>query len=344
MTQQNMKILYLGANTGTAGHRFHALARLGHEVRQINPEDFVPKQRLLAKFHWETGGVFCQKKVAAGVMKAIGNEKFDVVWVNSGRYVGPSLVRHLRDRSKAVLNYNVDNPYHTRDRYSWTLFRKSVPSYDLMVVLREENIAEARALGARQVFRVYFCADEIAHAPRSLTPQDLEKWGSEVAFIGTCFSERGPFMAELIKLGVPLSIYGSDWQKSPEWPLLATAWKGPDTHNADDYAKSIQCSKICLGLLSKGNRDLHTTRSLEIPYLGGLLCAERTTEHQQMYREGEEAIFWDTPEECARLCFDLLEDDTKRQEITARGQERNLRNAYLNQPVMASILAKLNLD
>jgi hypothetical protein len=339
-----MKILYLGVNKGTSRHRFQALGRLGHEVRQIAPEDFLPKGRWLAKFHWETGGIFCQKQVAAGIMKAIGNDKFDVVWVDAGRYIGPSLVKRLRNRSKAVLNYNVDNPYHTRDRYSWTLFRRTVSSYDLMVLVRDENIEQAKAMGAHKIFHVRLSADEIAHAPRLLTPEDHEKWDSEVVFVGTCFPERGPFMAELIKRGVPLSIYGGNWQKSPYWPQLASSWKGSDTNDADNYAKAIQCSKICLGLLSKGNRDLHTQRSLEIPYMGALFCAERTPVHQLLYQEGEEAVFWSDAEECAQVCLDLLEDDAKRERITRQGHERSLRNGHLNEPVLASVLARLNLD
>ena len=40
---------------------------------------------------------------------------------------------------------------------------------------------------------------------------------------------------------------------------------------------------LCLGLLSKGNRDLQTTRSLENPYAGGPLCAQRTSERLALY-------------------------------------------------------------
>jgi hypothetical protein len=95
---------------------------------------------------------------------------------------------------------------------------------------------------------------------------------------------------ELILLGVPLTIRGSGWHKSPEWSHLKGYWKGGSIHG-DDYAKAIQCAKVNLGFVSKENRDLHTTRSSEIPALGGFFCAERTSEHINMYVEGEEAFF-----------------------------------------------------
>ena len=188
----------------------------------------------------------------------------------------------------------------------------------------------------RLVFR---CADEVAHAPRALTEEDHRRRDSDVAFIGTWMPERGAFMAELIKRGVPLSIYGGHWQKAPEWPVIQSAWKGPATNNDEDYARAVQCAKICLGLLSKGNRDLHTTRSLEIPALGGLLCAERTAEHQQLYCEGKEAVFWSDAAECADICQELLADEDRRQEIALRGSQRALANQHYNQAMMAELIA-----
>ena len=108
--------------------------------------------------------------------------------------------------------------------------------------------------------------------------------------------------------------------------------------SADDYARAIDAAKVCLGLLSKGNRDQHTTRSMEIPSLGGLLCAERTPEHLGLYEEDHEAVFWDTPEECATNCFALLADPERREAIAAAGRQRYLKNPWRNMAVVQAIL------
>jgi hypothetical protein len=118
-------------------------------------------------------------------------------------------------------------------------------------------------------------ADEVAHAPRHLTPEEQRQWHSSVLFAGTWMPERGPFLARLVQLGVPLSIFGDRWHKAREWEQLHHYWRGPGIYNEEDYARAVQCADVCLGLLSKGNRDLSTTRSFEIPHLGGVLCAER---------------------------------------------------------------------
>ena len=301
----------------------------------------VPAGRLQARLYWETGGLLSEKTVAAQVLAALGETKFDLTWVDNGRNVGPILVRELQRRHVPVVNYNVDDPYGRRDRLAWSLYKKAVPTYNLVVVVREENVAEANALGAKKVLRVYRSADEVAHAPRALTDADHACWDSEVVFAGTHFPERGPFIADLIRRGVPLTLYGNGWQRAKEWHLIEPTWKGPDLSSADDYAKCLQCSKVAIGLLSKGNRDLHTTRSLEVPSLGTVFCAERTLEHQHLYYEGEEAVFWSDVAECADACLKLLTNDGLRVEIARRGRERCLRNGTMNEQIMAYVVSQV---
>ena len=282
--------------------------------------------------------MFLEAQVRRRVLACLPGGRFDVVLVNSGEYVGPALVRDLKAVGGAVINYNTDDPFGPRDGHRWRLYLKSVPFYDLVVVVRKPNIAEARARGARGVLPVYMSADEVAHSRRVLSLADHQTWDSEVTFIGTWMPERGPFMAKLIQLGVPLSVYGDRWEKAAEWKIIRTVWRGPALHNEDDYAKAIQCAKICLGLVSVGNRDLSTTRSFEVAHLGGLLCAQRTEEHRELYKEDEEAVFWDTPEECAQKCLLLLNDHDRRKEIAECGRLRCLQNGTTNERVMDAVI------
>jgi spore maturation protein CgeB len=90
--------------------------------------------------------------------------------------------------------------------------------------------------------------------------------------------------------------------------------------------------------LSKGNRDLHTTRSLEIPYAGGLLCAERTEEHEEPYREGVDAVFWSDARECAQICQELLDNPERRRAIAASGAERVCSLKLGNEDIVRNVL------
>jgi spore maturation protein CgeB len=105
-----------------------------------------------------------------------------------------------------------------------------------------------------------------------------------------------------------------------------------------DYVAALQGSKVCLGLLSKGNRDLHTTRSLEVTFAGGVLCAERTSEHLEMYKEGVDAVFWSDAKECAEKCRELLTDNVKREMIRIAGMKRVRELKAGNENVCQAIL------
>lgn len=331
--------MYLGVADGTSLDRANALKRAGYRVEHVDLRDLLPRSPWMWRVTWRLGGHLLSPWVMRALPRRLGRARFDLCLVDSGEWVTPRVIRLLRQHATKVANYNIDDPFGGRDLARSTAYRKSVSSYDLCVVVRSENVDEAKRMGAKDVLRVFRSADEVNHAPRIPSAVDIERLQSDVLFLGTWFPERGPFLARLVQLGVPLTIRGANWNKAPEWPVLRDYWKGGSVQG-DEYALTIQCAKLNLGLLSKGNRDLHTTRSLEIPALGGLLCAERTTEHLEMYVEGEEAVFWADAEECAAACLDLLADDERRRRIAAAGHARHLKNGHRNEIVMRTIVER----
>lgn len=338
-----LNILYLGPISGTCLDRANALRRLGHQVTHVDLRSLLPKTSWIDKVTWHLGGNLLASLLIPNLGKALKDERYDLCWVDGGEWVTPKVIKLLRRHAQKIVSYSIDDPLGPRDGPRFKAYRQSLSCYDLCVVMRSQNVDEAKALGAKNVMRVFMTADEITHAPRSLTAGDYKQWSSEVLFVGTWMLERGSFLLELIKLDVPLTIRGSNWHKAPEWAKLKAYWMGGSITD-DDYAKAIQSAKVNLGLLSKGNRDLHTTRSLEIPALGGLLCAERTSEHTQMYDEGTEALFWSDSEECAAMCKLALADETRRQAIANAGKQRLHRNGHLNQKLMQLIIAGVDFS
>ncbi len=333
-----MRILYIGRTSGTSLDRANALRRLGHELVHIDLRALLPRTVWVDRITWRLGGSYFSPWINRSLSVSLGEQTFDLCYVDGGEWVTRSTIILLRDRAPMLVNYNIDDPFGSRDGSRLRVYRKNAALYDLCVVMREHNVAEAKAHGVRNVMRVYMSADEVSHAPRPISPQEAQRWQSDVLFLGTWFPERGPFLLDLIRRGVPLTIRGNRWQKAPEWEQIRPHWRGGAVFG-DDYARAIQCAKVNIGLLSKENRDLHTTRSLEIPALGALLCAERTSEHLAMYAEGEEALFWADVDECAQACQRALENEGLRERIAAAGHARIGRNGHYNENILHNILA-----
>ena len=343
-----MNILYIGEtkSSATAFHRAQALERLSNDVSFINPKNFINfnvNSKLKSFFHYHTGYTFLQSKIKYALKKELTQlqSKPDLVWVNSGELLGPVSMKALKTLNVPVVLYNNDDPTGGRDGNRFMSLLKAIRYYDLCAVLRVQNVAEYKQKGAQDVLRVLMSYDEIMHKPYvelSEIPEDMK---SEVAFIGTWMKHenRDVFILELIKKGVPISIRGDHWNKSPYFEQLKAYWKGPAVYDRD-YVAAIQGAKICLGFLSKGNRDLHTRRSVEVPFIGSLFCAERTSEHQEMYAEGVEAVFWSSAEECAALCLDLLQDPAKCEAIRLAGMQRVRKLQAGNEDIARLILNK----
>lgn len=332
-----LRILYLGTKSGTCLDRARAYERLGHQVLHIDPRALLPQTAWVDRVTWRLGGQYWAPLLRSALVKTLAGRRFDICHVDCGEWITPATVTILKAHAKKVINYCIDDPTGPRDGARFHAYREALPYYDLVVVMRPQNVDEAKALGARQVMRVYMSADEVSHAPRNMTEEQRRHWETKVLFLGTWMPERGPFLLQLIEHGVPLSIRGAHWQKAPEWKKLQPHWVGGPV-SGDEYAYAIQSAQVNLGLLSKGNRDAHTTRSMEVPSLGGVLCAERTDEHVVLYEDKKEAVFWSTAEECAKACMALLADDEARANLAQAGRTRFLSSGYTNQAVLEQVL------
>ena len=261
------------------------------------------------------------------------------MWVDSGELIGFECLELLKSTGAITVLYNHDDPTGPRDGQRFGSLRDAVSAYDICVVVRDENIDELHALGAPQILRVDRSYDEVMHAPfddPDAIPLSLR---SEVAFIGTWMrnEQRDRFIIDLAAHGIPVSVWGGRWELSPLWPVLRTYHRG-GALSGREYVAAIQGSKLCIGMLSSGNRDRHTTRTMEIPYAGGLLCAQRTTEHLAMFNDGREAVFWDDVDECAHWCRMLLDDAPRREAIRLAGMQRVRANGVGNEDICARVV------
>ncbi len=339
-----MNILYVGDLFPgmTANMRLQALRELGHQVvsLDVRPPAVVRRERRLAyRVARKLFGRLDLAGANAAIMSHMRREHCDVLWLDKALTIAPQTLRMVKSIQPAcrIIGYSMDDMYarHNQSRR----FLKSLPLYDAYFTTKTYGVAELRSLGCRRVEFTGNAFDKHTHRPIELTAEDREYFGADVGFVGTFEEERAELMNYLAENGVPVQIFGNDWWRwSRAHPSIRIR------HQAiygDPYAKAICAARINLCFLRKINRDLQTTRSIEIPACGAFMLAERTDEHLSLFEEGKEAEFFSTPEELLSKSRYYLAHSQERERIAAAGRERCLRSEYSYHDRLKKILSQV---
>lgn len=344
----SVKILYIGnsLSSSTSRHRHDALGRLGHSLEAFDPylhSGLTNGGRLFRALHYRTGYIHLQRKILSIISELLPIErKFDLVWVDSGELVGPEVLSSLRRRAKASILFNHDDPSGDCYGRRFASLLHAISAYDVVTAVRDQSLFELSRLTNGKTVRIWRTYDEIEHRPLETPTTSYSAFESDISFVGTWFNNenRDLFLLEIVKAGLNVSIWGNRWEKSPYWKQIKPHHRGPSL-SGREYVAAISQSKCTLGMTASISRDEHTTRSMEIPYAGGVFCAKRTNEHSFLYKEGIEALFWDDPKECIYQCKRLIEDSSLRDSIRIAGMKRVRANQVGNEDVCRLILASL---
>jgi spore maturation protein CgeB len=212
--------------------------------------------------------------------------------------------------------------------------------YDAFLTTKSYNVPELRAAGCQRIIFLPNAFDPDTHRPMA-GEHRTQQFSAPVSFVGTFEPARAASLRKLAEAGIPIRIWGSFWKRwgrPPEGVIV----EGRDVIGKD-YARVISESDINLCFLRKLNRDLQTTRSVEIPAVGGFMLAERTDEHRELFEEGIEAEFFGSDEELIDKCRYYLAHPDLRTRIAKAGRVRCVNSGYDYRSRLAEALRKLDI-
>ena len=96
----------------------------------------------------------------------------------------------------------------------------------------------------------------------------------------------------------------------------------------NQFSRAICSFDLNLGFLNKQNLDTLNTRCLAIPACGGFLLAERRGDLPRLFKEGQEAEFFESTEELIDKVRFYQKNHHLREKVAAAGRERCLRDDY----------------
>lgn len=336
-----LSILYIGPLNigGTCYNRLQALLYCGYSIVPINTGYSICNSFLLnfliRVFRFLFNQIyisFLNKKI----IKIISTNYFDVIWVDKGLHITPDTLLYIKLKLPSIklLSYSPDDMFNPNN--SNANYFNSIPLYDLHVTTKSYNFIELKNAGAKNVL---FCNNSFSpffHKSYSLS-NSIKK--NKVGFIGSYELERYNSLLFLATNGIRINIFG-DWPKNKYKPHPNLIIKNKILINKD-YASEISNNLINICFLRKVNRDLQTTRSIEIPACGGFMLAEKTDEHISLFKCGIEAEYFISNEDLLKKCEYYLANPDKANLIAKAGYEKCHNNNYDDISLVKKILLNL---
>jgi spore maturation protein CgeB len=339
VTQRPAIYVGWGERGGTSRQRMEALRDAGYDVTFVDMNDppaswiGVRAARSLIR---RTFGRVDRSGANRHILHLARERRPQVLWLDKGLIVEPDTLREVRQIAPdcAIVGYSPDDMANPTNRSRQ--FFACLPLYDAFFTTKSYQVAELRAAGCPSVHFIANAFDPRVHRPMDLTREQREALGGPVGFIGRYEPERAASMDRLAAAGIDVRVWGTHWKRFR--PTSRRLKLERRVQVGDDYARTICAFDINLAYLSKENRDLQTTRTMEIPACGAFMLAERTDEHRELFAEGREAEFFSSDAELQDKVRYYLAEEPARRRIAAAGRQRCLRSGYSNPERMATML------
>jgi hypothetical protein len=321
-----MRVVVVGeANAGSrTPQRVKAMRELGHDVVHVatTPPGWSYESRagMVERLRYRLRLPADSAGANAALLEAVG-DGCDVLVLDNARAIRAVTLEAARRRgARRLVWYSEDDMMNPVHRSRWT--EAAMGRFDLWVTTKSYNARpdEVPSLGVRRVLFVHNSYDRDLHAPFALAPGEAEAWGADVAFVGTWERPRADELLALAEAGLAVRVWGNGWSGlAGRHPLLRV--EGRPAYG-DDYRRVVAASRINLCFLRKGNRDLQTCRSMEIPAMGGFMLHERSAELATVFAADRETVYFSGAGELIATCRRWLADDPGRQRIAAAGRAK----------------------
>lgn len=218
-------------------------------------------------------------RLCRAVLSECEQQNFDVMIATGLVPLDKNTVAELRRAGVRCVNYLTDDPWNPHLGSSWV--RAAIPEYSTIFSVRRSNIADLQNIGCPDVRYLPFGFDPYLFYP--VPPGDCPGLDSDVFFAGGADADRVKSINALVEAGLNTRIYGAYWNR-----FAGTRSVGRGYADIETIRHCVSQAAVCLVLVRRANRDGHAMRSFEIPAMRGVVLAESTDEHRELFgTEGE---------------------------------------------------------
>lgn len=325
------KILCIGPfkKPSNAYLRTVSFERLGYEVRRVDISEANNSKNIFLKIFRRLDKPFLRRRLLKQIGIDIKEFLPDLVFIEKGICFNRNDIDFFKSTLKKntkIAHLNPDDPFGDL-RKGWKKFVSSISSYDVHFVPKEANRKDYKERGAKEVFVYDRSFSPEYHRPIKISEKENTFFKSCIGFIGSYAPLREYFIYQLITQGIEVAIWGDGWEKGKYWNIIKLYFRA-ESQTGDNYIKVISGMDIALHFVRHENRDLQDSRTFEIPACGTFMLAERTSDHERLFIEDREVVFFDSIETCLEKCKIFLKNDEDRLKIAKAGYNKVINSNY----------------
>lgn len=265
----------------------------------------------------------------------------DWIFMTKGENIRAEVFTLLRKQIGCRLAiWNVDNPFHANVSSFQSL--RHIQKADVYFIWANYLMDALQSAGARQVEFLPFAFDPESHPDVEIPEWEIQKWASDICFVGTWDAEREQALKPLANQGFNLAIYGQGWLKYSAIDCPLRPYVRSDSLWNEDVVKAFKGSKLVLNLLRRHNWQGHNFRTMEATGIGGgaLLTPFTPDQCEILFQGGQEIFCYEGYQPSPSLILQLLSAPEKLRAASEKAKHRAW-NEHLLQQRIEKILLQL---
>ena len=289
-----------GGTLPITGYTTRALVALGQRTRELDMSPFnagfMSLQTMLKEPHrlqtMHNNYVEC---VSQTILEAAIEKKTDIVIFMAQAPVTGRVLQELRNRGIITVLWFME------DYLRFTYWQSMSRFYDFVFTIQKgECLDLIKQAGAAEVHYLPAACDPGIHAPRILTPEEKQEWGSKYSFVGAGYHNRQQVFASFAEL--PFKLWGTEWPNCK--PFDRMIQKDGQRLTPDEYTKIFCGTDVNINLHSSNERDgvdpfgdFVNPRTFELASCGAFQLVDERSLLPEVFEIGKEIVTFSSPKD-----------------------------------------------
>lgn len=295
----------------TSVYRDKAVEYMGYELVSFDDRRFIFPGRLRKLFTavhaWDL------ERLNSQLVKKVRETKPDLVIAVGGHRVLPGTVKAIRDLGICIVLWTTDAPVDFKNILA------AAPYYDHLFCAGSEACDIFENEGSKNVSWVPFACDPAFHRPVELTQEDKKRYGRDIAFVGSYYSNRAKLLGSIADLDI--GIWGPHWNKADIIPGLIKKTRNTKL-NFDQWVRIYCAAKITLVIHYQDPAVpcyQASPKLFEAMACGAFVLVDRQKDAQRIFKDGQHVVFFDQENDLREKIAYYLSHPDERRKIAQQG-------------------------